>query len=181
MVLYCQREMPSLPRPKPVAAILTALIALFAALEGQSAAASGLDAASIEEMLKAHNDLRRVRRIRPLKWSSTLAQSAQRWAEHLESTGVLEHDRDPRTGQNLYMIHGTTARPAAVVRRWAGEAADYDEAQNSCRPGASCGHLTQMIWAATSELGCGVATGPRGQFWVCNYFPAGNVEGQRPY
>ena len=161
--------------------IPAALIALLAAANAQSAAPAGMDATSIEEMLKAHNDLRRARRIRPLKWSPALAQSAQRWAEHLESTGVLEHDRNTRTGQNLYMIRGAMARPATVVRRWAAEAADYDEAQHFCRPGASCGHLTQIIWAATNEVGCGVATGPRGQFWVCNYFPAGNVEGQRPY
>jgi uncharacterized protein YkwD len=140
-----------------------------------------MDAASIEEMLKAHNQLRRARRLRPLRWSFSLAESAQQWAEHLASIGVMQHASEIRAGQNLYVIHGATTRPALVVRRWAEEAKDYREPQNYCRPGALCGHFTQIIWAATEELGCGVAGGEQGQFWVCFYLPPGNVVGQKPY
>ena len=58
---------------------------------------------------------------------------------------------------------------------------DYREPQNYCRPGAVCGHFTQIIWAATEEVGCGVAGGMRRQFWVCFYLPPGNFAGQKPY
>lgn len=36
------------------------------------------------------------------------------------------------------------------------------------------GHFTQVVWKATKRLGCGQA----GKFVVCNYYPAGNVQGQ---
>lgn len=168
-------------RPIRVAAIVMGFIALLPAAYAQYAAPARLNAASIEEMLKAHNEIRRARRIRPLKWSPSLAQSAQQWAEHLASIGVLEHNLRLRAGQNLYVIHGATTRPALVVRNWSEEARDYREPQNYCRPGAVCGHFTQIIWAATEEVGCGVAGDTRGQFWVCFYLPPGNFVGQKPY
>ena len=168
-------------RPIRVAGILLGLLALLPAAYAQPAASPAMNAASIEEMLKAHNDLRRARKIRPLQWSSSLAESAQQWAEHLASIGVMEHNLRLRVGQNLYVISGATTRPAMVVRRWAEEATDYREAQDYCRPGAVCGHFTQIIWAATEDVGCGVASGRRGQFWVCFYLPPGNVVGQKPF
>ncbi len=140
-----------------------------------------MDAESIAEMLRAHNEVRRARQIPPLKWSLRLAELAQQWADHLSATGVMEHNMSLRTGQNLYVIRGATTRPALVVRRWADESQDYREPQKFCRLGAICGHFTQIIWAATQELGCGVATGERGQFWVCFYLPPGNVVGEKPY
>lgn len=39
--------------------------------------------------------------------------------------------------------------------------------------------MTQMVWKATTELGCGAADcGPsRGVMYVCRYNPPGNVIG----
>ena len=50
-----------------------------------------------------------------------------------------------------------------------------------------CGHYTQVVWAESSNLGCGYAqctvNSPFDGFdtwdnWVCNYDPPGNVEGE---
>lgn len=60
----------------------------------------------------------------------------------------------------------------------------YDYASNSCNApaGKSCGHYTQVVWAKSTEVGCGVAIcDGKGQIWVCNYKPAGNFSGQKPY
>lgn len=167
--------------PKRVTRVLLGLIASLAAAYAQSAVSAGMNADSIVEMLRAHNELRRTRKIHPLKWSIPLAESAQQWAEHLAAIGVMAHNKELKTGQNLYVIHGATTRPALVVRRWAQEASDYREPEKYCRLGSICGHFTQIIWAATEEVGCGVATGERGQFWVCFYLPPGNVVGEKPY
>ena len=47
------------------------------------------------------------------------------------------------------------------------------------------GHYTQVIWAATTRVGCGRVTCTRqSQQWtlvVCNYSPRGNVLGQPVY
>src|SRR5271157_2651534 len=168
------------PRSAPIR-VLLGLVASLTATCAQPAPPAGMDAESIAEMLRAHNEVRRAHKIPPLQWSARLAELAQQWADHLSATGVMEHDMALRTGQNLYVIHGATTRPALVVRRWADESKDYREPQKFCRPGAICGHFTQIVWAATQELGCGVASGERGQFWVCFYLPPGNVVGEKPY
>ena len=119
-----------------IAGILMGLIVLLPQAYAQPAATASMNAASIEEMLKAHNELRRARKIRPLHWSISLAESAQQWADHLASIGVMEHNLQLRVGQNLYVISGATARPAMVVRRWAEEAADYSYL--SASTGSNC-------------------------------------------
>ena len=52
---------------------------------------------------------------------------------------------------------------------------------NSCS--GICGHYTQVVWAASLELGCGLSSCPGlayGSTIVCNYGPGGN-DGGRPY
>uniref|UniRef100_A0A3Q3E2B1 Peptidase inhibitor 16-like n=1 Tax=Labrus bergylta TaxID=56723 RepID=A0A3Q3E2B1_9LABR len=65
----------------------------------------------------------------------------------------------------------------------------YDFNNNSCDEDKMCGHYTQMVWADTHRVGCAVhvCTDMEGLNWgrtnflVCNYYPAGNYEGERPY
>ena len=45
----------------------------------------------------------------------------------------------------------------------------------------SCGHYTQVVWANTLSVGCGVAVCPTGTIVVCNYAPPGNYVGEKPY
>ncbi len=75
-------------------------------------------------------------------------------------------------------------KAADAVDSWASEVPWYDYASNSCNApaGKSCGHYTQVVWAKSTEVGCGVAIcDDKGQVWVCNYKPAGNYSGQKPY
>ena len=72
--------------------------------------------------------------------------------------------------------------PTQVVDNWASEKADYNYASNTCAAGKVCGHYTQVVWRSTVEIGCGRAVcQDNSQVWVCNYNPAGNIIGQRPY
>ena len=69
-----------------------------------------------------------------------------------------------------------------AVSSWASEAADYDYASNTCA--GVCGHYTQVVWATSTKLGCGVSTCAGltyGHTIVCDYAPGGNISGQRPY
>lgn len=143
--------------------------------------ASRLSAATIREMLDAHNKVRSQRQIPPLRWSTQLEATAQEWAEHLSSIGSLEHDRSRRVGQNLFASYGRRVPPTFVVGQWAGESKDYDERKFQCAGGAVCGHFTQLIWRETEEVGCGVAGDDAGQYWVCDYAPPGNIVGEKPY
>ncbi len=43
------------------------------------------------------------------------------------------------------------------------------------------GHYTQLVWRATSQVGCAEATGTREDILVCRYAEAGNWRGERPF
>jgi pathogenesis-related protein 1 len=131
------------------------------------------------DILAAHNAVRSRIGIPPLKWSARLADQAQGWANRLLAENRFVHRPDNKYGENVFEITGTNASPAHVVYEWDAEAADYDYAANKCRK--VCGHYTQLVWAATKTVGCGVARNARREVWVCNYDPPGNYIGKRPY
>jgi pathogenesis-related protein 1 len=96
-------------------------------------------------------------------------------------------------GENLFWgsaVEWTDGRRAQqnvsakrVVEDWGSEKADYDYATNQCTQGKMCGHYTQIVWRNTTKVGCGVAVceDTKEQVWVCQYQPAGNWVGKRPY
>lgn len=120
-------------------------------------------------------------------WSSRAQALAEDWAARCD----FQH-RDPNSlGENL---SAGTQDPSAtsVVNDWASERTDYTYATNTCRVGQACGHYTQIVWRSSVGVGCAkqrCTTGsPFGNFnggvwffFVCNYDPAGNFIGQKPY
>jgi len=66
-----------------------------------------------------------------------------------------------------------------AVSMWALEEANYDYDTNTCI--GICGHYTQVVWPASTDLGCGAAVCDSfGLIVVCDYSPGGNTGG-RPY
>lgn len=145
--------------------------------------------AAMNGMTAAHNAARAnvnppaASPIPPLAWSGPIAAVAQAYAENC----VWEHSMG-EYGENLYASAGQETTPQDVVDSWVSEVADYDYGSNGCS--GVCGHYTQVVWADSAKLGCGVAncsTGspfdgfPDWQIWVCNYDPPGNFNGQKPY
>jgi len=140
---------------------------------------SGTPSSLAQDMLAAHNAVRVRAGVPPLVWSAALAAVAQQWANNLIATNSFYHRPDNRYGENLYSISGGAASPADVVAAWAAEARGYDVRSNTCA--GVCGHYTQLVWRATKTVGCGVATDPEREVWVCDYDPPGNIIGYRPY
>jgi pathogenesis-related protein 1 len=169
-------------------AFLLLLAAFLSGLPGQ--VSSPLTAPQQAEILKAHNDWRARVGTPPLRWSSDLADTARSWAVTLAGRCRQEHS-EKDLGENLYYSSAleigdrrqlVRVTPGQVVAAWGSEEADYSYAANSCARRKTCGHYTQIIWNETREVGCGMAICPDlGQIWVCEYRPAGNVEGRRPY
>ena len=158
-----------------------------------TAISAALTQPQADQMLQSHNGIRVSPVLQPapspalppLTWSSALQQHAQAWAETCPTGHNPDRTVDGlsgNTGENIYF--STSARPAStVVTRWASEACDYDYASNTCL-GQMCGHYTQLVWRATTLVGCGARSGCPGNFGVvvvCNYWPAGNFVGRWPY
>jgi pathogenesis-related protein 1 len=143
-------------------------------------ALKGEETGALVGLRSEHNDARAKVGVGPLEWSNEIGAYAQEWANHLAANGCqLAHRSNGLYGENLFWrMPATTAD--VVVASWVAESADYDAANNTCAA-QTCGHYTQVIWANTSKLGCGVASCGTAQIWVCNYDPRGNVMGQKPY
>jgi uncharacterized protein YkwD len=137
---------------------------------------------STAELLAAHNAYRANLGLPPLRWSDQLAATAQQWAEHLAEIGQLEHSGP---GQNLVMAASGTQSLTQLVDLWGSEQADFTNGDfpdiSTTGNWTDAGHYSQMVWKATTEVGCGVADDYGLEVLVCDYDPPGNVMGERAY
>ncbi len=136
------------------------------------------------DVLAEHNKYRKEVGVPSLKWSDSLATSAQKWANQLASRNTMQHSSG-KYGENLWA--GTKGRysQTQMVDSWGSEKKYFIANRafpNTCNGGwQKCGHYTQMIWKNTTEVGCGIARGARMDYFVCQYNPPGNFQGQKPY
>ena len=143
------------------------------------------EASPLGGMTEAHNQVRRAHGIdADLQWDEDLVQVSLEWLQHLEVNNncQMEHNWDSPLGENLmWATYFMTAED--VVNGWASEEAFYDYDSNSCDPGEMCGHYTQIVWESTERVGCAmiICEGEQEHMWMCNYDPAGNWVGERPY
>lgn len=138
------------------------------------------------EITAAHNFWRKQVKTPPLVWSDELAKRAREWALALLSKGSLEHRPNTRLGENIAWFAGERLKPADVVDHWGNEIEYYDYEKNVCLEDSECQHYTQIVWKDSREVGCASAWGEHPkygiqEYWVCNYSPAGNMEGLKPY
>lgn len=149
-----------------------------------------------EAILSAHNKWRAQDGVGKLEYARDLEKSAQAWANTLmkENQCQMKHSKPQgQYGENLYWASAVMwsdgrrelqqVAASTVVDKWGAEKKDYDRARNDCKPGTVCGHYTQLVWGATTQVGCAYAVckDSQEQVWVCHYRKAGNVVGQRPY
>ena len=149
-----------------------------------------------DDIVAAHNRWRAKVGVEELSYSTELATSAQAWADNLKKTNEchMRHSKpEGKYGENIFWasaINWTDGRhelqkvaSAKPVDSWGSELSDYDYAKNSCKPGKMCGHYTQMVWKDSRKVGCAVAVceDTLDQVWVCQYQPAGNWVGHKPY
>ena len=163
-----------------------------AAGRGAGATGAGLRPSQTEEIVRAHNTWRQRAGVPPLGWAVDLAARAEARASYLAANGCgIEHGPLPGdVGENVCGVGPLTeggrknefsvVTATWVVDAWGAESADYSAESDTCAPNRHCGHYTQIVWATTKEVGCGMAVCPTlGQVWVCNYRPRGNIRGGR--
>jgi len=132
-----------------------------------------------------------------LTWHDDLAELAVNYSREC----IYAHNDDRAVddfhtvGENVYAQSKTESPELALkeaIDTWDIEKLDYDYHSLTCNPGAICGHYTQVVWANTKTVGCGVTLCKDvdvggGDIWesamivVCNYGPTGNWQGEYPY
>lgn len=132
-------------------------------------------------IITRHNYWRAKVSAPPLKWSYTLSLRAKKWANHLRRENCrVYHSPGNRFGENIYWSVRMTNTPESVVDAWAEEIQYFDTKTGKCK-GGECGHYTQIIWKNTTKVGCATVQCGDKEIWVCEYSPAGNWVGQKPY
>ncbi|KAJ7655104.1 PR-1-like protein [Mycena polygramma] len=129
----------------------------------------------VQAYLQTHNSIRSQHGAVPVTWSNDAAEKAQEWADeckNVHSGGTLGP-----LGENLAAGTGSFSIQAAV-KAWTDEVSEYD----ASNPQPS--HFTQVVWKATTQIGCAVQTCDgifagfgAAQYYVCEYSVQGNVIG----
>ena len=139
---------------------------------------------SPDDFVIAHNDVRDTVPVGMpcLVWNTTLQEYAQSYADNRSSDCRLMLSNSADYGENLFIGTPASYSAADAVNAWAAEREYYSYDTNTCMTGQVCGHYTQLVWSTTTSVGCARVPCFNGSIFItCNYYPAGNVNGQRPY
>ncbi|KAL3213073.1 hypothetical protein MRX96_035648 [Rhipicephalus microplus] len=173
---------------------------------------TGLNADEKAALLRQHNELRSMvakgllKGLEPaanmlaLRWDDDLAELAQAQAKQCSFSPEVDEEektiKPPSVGQNVGWEASSDPFSDHLdlphLSAWTDQHTDVeDDVISSYRnTERGIGQFTQMIWAKTQYVGCGVATYTRsdnvGHFpyqrtLVCNYGPGGNVLGLPVY
>ena len=104
-------------------------------------------------------------------WSDTIAAGAQSYAESVN--GQMTHSSTD-LGENLAWASPTPPSPEKSVKMWYDEINDTNGGLVSNSEAGTAGHYTQVVWKASTEIGCGTYK----QLTICRYKPAGNMGGE---
>jgi len=194
---------PRRPNSKVLLVALTTLVAACSSSSGNRAGEHPVAQCpgALCGILDAHNAVRAAAPsanppLPNLTWDETLAGHAQAWADTCTDNHNPNRNVNGQiVGENMYFSSGSTPdNPSDVVDAWKQEGQNYDIAANTCNGSVQsaanldCGHYTQLVWRATTSVGCGMkadCAGSWSQVWVCDYAPAGNMTSngtvQAPY
>jgi len=145
---------------------------------------NGLDGDEEQAILSYHNEARAGVNVQPLHWSAELAQQAATRGATLAAKGCkLQHNKDSKYGENLFMTSSHQNHDAVIdaVESWGSEKKNYTGQALTKANVSAIGHYTQMVWSVSSELGCAKVSCNNQFIVICHYSPVGNQLGAKPY
>jgi pathogenesis-related protein 1 len=147
---------------------------------------SMLSTEEMEEIISLHTEIRAEAGVEPLTWSVQVAAYAQQWADRLaEKSCEIVHRPDSGKwkqlfGENIFQGAKGIHDIKDAVWLWREEKDLYKGGKFEASM-MEAAHYTQMVWRKTKQFGCAKSLCGRSVIFVCNYDPAGNVLGQRPF
>jgi len=125
--------------------------------------------------LDPHNEFRRKHIDTPdLVVDQELIKKAQDCVDGIAQTGAIQHCS---SGENIYASHGIGGDLyQEAVSGWYEEGRGWRYGQG-LGFSSGTGHFTQVVWKATTNLGCAMAKMKGWTYIVCNYSPPGNLQG----
>lgn len=164
---------------------------------GSDAAPPANEPSNLTGITAAHNTVRAMvdtsTPLPALVWSPELAAHATAWAEMCEDNdapqGLVDHSSSgyrsnvagfSYVGENIFASGAAPASAQQAVQTWAAEKSNFTY-PNGCS--GICGHYTQVVWRASTHLGCANVTCNGLQYpgvILCMYGPGGN-NGGAPY
>ncbi|KAJ0963336.1 hypothetical protein J5N97_028458 [Dioscorea zingiberensis] len=137
---------------------------------------------SADDFVNAHNLARSNVGVDPVTWDNVVAAYAANYASQRSSDCALIYSNSATYGENLAAGSAADYSAADAVALWVSENQYYDYNTNSCADGKVCEHYLQVVWENTTRIGCARLVCNNGVIFMnCNYFPPGNVIGERPY
>ena len=145
----------------------------------------------------AQNGFREMHQVTPLEWNDETADKAKAWCNVLtaERKGAMAHPHGPaetaahlvlkdgkKLGQNIAFLMFTVRDPVAfdkgegqqyadtvkkMAKMWHDEVNVYDFAKPTFT--GATGHFTQLVWKATTFVGCGITRTGRIVLGCCDY------------
>ncbi|XP_061495699.1 GLIPR1-like protein 1 [Rhineura floridana] len=152
----------------------------------------------INQYLDAHNNYRcgvqpTASNMLYMTFDLALARIARAWGQkcifaHNPNTKVHPEPKFRPCGENIWK-GSASSQPfnvAGPISAFYNEVKYYTLSTHQCTK--VCGHYTQVVWSASYKVGCAVVFCSRMKdggrnvlLLVCNYAPAGNYVGVRPY
>eukprot|EP00092_Neocalanus_flemingeri_P011792 GFUD01012715.1.p1 GENE.GFUD01012715.1~~GFUD01012715.1.p1 ORF type:complete len:422 (+),score=81.87 GFUD01012715.1:188-1453(+) len=172
----------------------------------------GFSQAGKELLVKTHNELRqkvaagletngnqpKASNMRKISWNEELAEIAQRWVDQC----IFGHDEihnlcdGTSVGQNAFLAFDRSeetqdevmAKVDKPVTAWYAEV-EIPFDSSLINPfkwtGGDTGHYTQVVWADSHQVGCGMVNYKDGDWYktiiTCNYAVGGNMVGSTMY
>ena len=149
-----------------------------------SAQTFGARGESIQErVLALVNDFRNEQQRAPLESEARLASAAQAFAEHLAATGRFEHNADGTTPRARAKERGYDACVIAenIAYEYSSRGFTTEQLARQFVQGwkESATHRENLMWAAFSDTGIGVARARDGGYYAVQMFGAPRVAGKR--
>jgi hypothetical protein len=171
---------------------------------------SNLSLSTINSLLRAHNNARRIVTPRPsnmkmVTWNDLLARHGHNFITNCANPFMQHSSSNSRrnvggfayVGENLAGSDSPTMTESDFsffaqmwldekdFYTWAAAPCGSSDICGTCVPGKMCGHYTQMVWnnpnSPTTQIGCAYSNACGDARYICLYGNGGNVYGSSPW